>query len=211
MRMQRITGACLVALALLLDSVSAGVGEPVHNCAWNAYHAANPNKSVADFLEETIVGDWINAGGRGFLKGGGMVFPIAASPTEVIRVFRKGDRLFARNQRGNAQVELFLAGDPQWTFDDNDPLGDTATSVLSGSRIEQAAGCPITDLPRLLGKGKWVVPGQGFLDVTLFMIPVGPEQLNVLMEGTGVAAGTPVYIRRGYAMKSMRLVPLTDD
>lgn len=202
-----------IILALVLTifpaSLFAQSEQATKNCKWPAMRGITPDLDIADFLGESIIGDWLNTDGKGFIATQGMVFPIPES-AEVITIYEKNNGLYATNIHRSAIITLVEAGTPNWSFDNNDPVGKSETSVVDPDRIRFEVGCDVPDLPRLIGKGTWEAP-KGDLQVTLYFIPITNDIMYVVMEGKGKGAGGKFYIRRGYKMKRMKVVPLTDN
>lgn len=182
------------------------------NCMWSEMKRLDGDLNIVDFLDDSVVGDWINYDQAGYVLAGGKPFFFPEVPPEVITILERNGRYYARNLSGSAEIEIraFEGGEPDNAFDGS-PFGKPGTgqAVIDLGRISLESGCDLTDLPFLIGTGRWSVP-EGYLDVTLFFVPTGENDLHVVMDGEGHTDQGNFTVRRGYAMHRLEVVPLTD-
>ena len=211
----------ILAFALLVFPIAlfAQTGsDSAPNCKWAAMKGITPDLSVNDFLDTSITGDWMN-----YTKSGVIIvpsknfsYPIPQVPPEVITILESNNRYYVRNMSGDAEIEIreFLGGEPAWVFDGaayGGPFGEAGKdgAVIDLGLIEFQSGCELADLPLLIGTGTWK-SAKGHMDVELYLIPVGENDLHVVMEGTGHSAEGAFIVRRGYSMHRLEAEPLTE-
>ena len=185
----------------------------VPNCMWSEMKRVDSDLDIVDFLDSSVVGDWINYDQAGYVLAGGRPFFLPEVPPEVITILERNGKYYARNLSGSAEIEIraFEGGEPDNAFTGS-PFGKPGTgqAVVDLGRINLETGCDLSDLPLLIGTGKWSVP-KGYMDVTLFFIPTGENDLHVVMDGEGHSDQGNFTVRRGYAMHRLEVLPLTDN
>ena len=183
------------------------------NCMWSEMKRLDGDLDVVDFLDESVVGDWLNYDQSGYVLAGGKPFFLPQVPPEVITIIEKNGMYYARNLNGSAEIEIreFKGGDPDNAFSGS-PFGKPGAgqAVVDLGRINLETGCDLSDLPLLIGTGRWAVP-EGYMDITLFFVPTGDTNLHVVMDGQGHSDKGDFTVRRGYSMHRLELEPLTDD
>ena len=212
-------GLSLLPVALLAQTHAGGgsSGHNAPNCKWLAMKGISPDLSIADFLDDSLTGDWLNYDQAGVITiPGKMSIPIPKVPPEIITISERNGRYFARNLAGDAEIEIdaMIPEEQDWLLNTEpfrNPFGPISgiDPVVDLDRIRFETGCDLTDLPLLRGTGQWTAP-QGYMDVTLYFLPTSDNDLHVVMIGDLRTAEGAAEVRRGYSMHRLEVEPIGD-
>jgi len=180
------------------------------NCKWSEMERLDSDLNIVDFLDQSVVGDWMNYDQAGYVLARGKPYFLPKVPPEIITILERNGKYYARNLNGTAEVELrdYKGESPGEAFNGS-PFGKPGKghAVVDLDRINFETGCDVSDLPLLIGTGQWTAPG-GYMDVTLFFVPTGNNDLHVVMDGQGHTDKGDFIIRRGYSMHRLEVEPL---
>lgn len=161
-------------------------------------------------LESVLIGAYSVGLGPGYVLAGGMVIPHPAQPApEIGRIDMIGDQLSLVPQGGvGVTLDLDWVEDETWRFDRAPDLPD-GVQVAPGQSLPilpfdsetlgLRVGCPINDLPRLVGTGVVAVDGVP-MHFTYRLMVVGRAQLAGFQEVRATVRGQPVFERRPVRM-----------
>lgn len=220
MKLSVLVVGLLLLPATLFAQTQAGsdpAGDKAPNCKWLAMQGITPDLNVTDFLDDSIIGDWMNYAQAGIITiPGKMTIAVPQVPPEIITISERNNRYFARNLSGDAEIELdaLIPEEQDWLLNTEparNPFGpvDGTDPVVDPGKIRFESGCDLTDLPLLRGQGQWTAPG-GYMDVTLYFVPTSNNDLHVVMIGEMHTAEGGAEVRRGYSMHRLEALPLTE-
>lgn len=171
-------------------------------------------------LELILPGLYSVSLGPGYVVAGGMAIahPAQASPQHG-RIEWRGGKLRLVPQGGpGATLTLDWVQGETWRFDRAPTLPEGVQTApnqtlpilpYDSDSLGVDAGCPIDDLPRLIGRGQVTIDGVA-MDFTYRLMMLGPRQLAGFQEVRATARGMPVFERRPVSMVA-QYDPSEDD
>lgn len=165
--------------------------------------SASAREGVASELE----GNWTTDFKAGYVVAGPMVMPHPAAPapeTGRLEVRDQGLTIVPDNPEGLV-LPLEWEAEASWSFDREPSLpgGATASNVpdldIDDDDLATIAGCPVNDLPRLVGVGS--VDSQGVsMTFTVRMMVVNEGLIYGFQQVDGTMRGQTVVERRPFVM-----------
>jgi len=164
-------------------------------------------------LELALIGRYSVELGPGYAVAGGMVIPHPAQPSpEFGRIDRIGDQLSLVPQGGaGVTLDLDWVEEGTWRFDRAPSLPEGVQAApgqslpilpFDSETLGLRAGCPINELPRLVGTGAVSVDGV-VMHFTYRLMVVGRNQLAGFQEVSATVRGQPMFERRPVRMLTM--------
>ncbi|SEL49943.1 hypothetical protein [Halomonas daqiaonensis] len=166
----------------------------------------------ASTLEEVasqLEGKWISEAKAGYVVMGPMVMPHPAAPApKTGRLEMRDGRLtIVPDNPEGIDLSLDWETGVDWSFGKQPslPEGNDATNVpeldIDDDELAVVAGCPVNELPRLVGVDSLMVEGTS-MTYTLRLIVVDPDLIYGFQQVHGIAGGHSIVERRPIVMHS---------
>lgn len=160
-----------------------------------------------DAVARGLEGAWVSDFKAGYVVMGPMVMPHGAAPApETGRLEMRDGRLtIVPDGADGMDFTLDWETGVDWSFDRQPSLpgGGVAANVpeleIDDDDIAVLAGCPVNDLPRLVGAASLPVDG-GTMTMTVRLVVVSDDLVYGFQQVHGVARGQTVVERRPFVM-----------
>lgn len=185
--MTRLLAACLLAF-LAVPGARAQDGE-IACMDWD--------ETMWIAMADAVAGEWQVRHLAGVVYAGTMVIPFPADgAVETVTLAVTDGVLQASHPEMQQPMAFTVADQTPWEFQ---AVEGAPQPVLTDQDIALVTGCPVHQLPRLIGETRAVMDGTE-MQISWFVIFTGLNAAFVIQHATANAHGVPVFSKRSVAL-----------